>query len=584
MKNEEETENKGDESEDAAPEKPGFIGRIMASVDSRYPKLAQRLRDMRVQVLLLFIILLIFYLNLIIWDFYFSSDSVPYGNIMKGWFEEGEIDSYELLRPAHPLTMPLAIAFTYLMIPLIGHNYLLSYAVLNAILGAATVAIFYWVCQQFARSWKFSLLCALGLAFSFAFWENCEMAEDKSLGFFLFAITVPVLFAFAGEIKPFSWFENLPVWQKGLVTGIFMGLVLAAHVSFVLFFLFSLFLLWRYKGFKFFIGKGFICYILGSAFVCGIVFGIVAVALEAEGIGGFIGMFTEYHTGEGAQQYFALAEPEEFSLTTQVRGTAGGVFTTLFMFISSEPAYYSAIIVTGFVVLLIMAYVIISARKNKVASSFFVLYVIWFANYFFFAPDDRNAWVYLLVPVWLSICIGLDMMEKEGIRLILFRREMPDKMKSAVTPIAAVVVAILLANNVVVFADAHLNHDDREEFVNFADDNIPEDDAIIIGDESLVGFFNYYSDRSAVHYGGVVTNPAVSDEINASFLSGTPVYLAEFWLLDSYVVKGSPRTEKTYEARLELHRQYVERFESMYNHTLAYRHEWSDIHIITGLK
>jgi hypothetical protein len=578
----EDVEKEHEEGIKTSPKKQELLNRIMTTLEKKYPKLMELLKDIRVQAFLLFLILLIFYLNLIIWDFYFSSDSIGYGLAVKNWFEKGEVDNYNLLRPAHPLTMPLAILFTYLVKPIIGSNYLLSYAILDAILGAATVAIFYLVCLKFVNNRKFSFVCSLALAFSFAFWENGEMAEDKSLGFLLFTLFIPLLFAFVGEIKLFKWFEGLNTWQKGLITGTFMGSVIAAHFSFVLLFPFFLFLGWRYKGLKFFKSSGFIFSIIGIALICGIIFGIVALALDVGSFGDFIGMFTQYHTGEGGEQYFALAKPGEFSLTTQLRGTAGGVFTTLFMFISENTGYKILIIGIGAIVLLIMAYILLYARKNKVVSSFYVLMVIWFANYFFFAPDDRNAWVYLLIPVWLSICIGLDIMEKEGMRLIFLKRKLPDKVTKAITPTMVAVVVILLINNIFVFGDAHFNHDEREKFVNFVDGKISDDDAIFIVDESMTEFFSYYSDKESINFAGVVLNPQTSVRINESFENGSAIYLGEYWLLDSYVKVGSPRTERTYEERLELHRAYVAKFNSMYTYELAYTYEWSDIYRITG--
>ena len=560
---------------------------IVVRMGRKYPKLIGYLMNIRIQIFLIFVVLLLIYLNLIIWDFWFSSDSVPYGLTMKQWFEEGEIDSYELLRPAHPLAMPLAIFFTYLVRPITGDNYLLSYAILNAILGAATVALFYWVCRKFVRNMKFSLLCAAGLAFSFAFWENCEMAEDKSLGFMFLVLIIPFLFAYVGEITIHPRFDDLKDWKKGLVLGIIMGLLLASHVSFILFFLFTIILFWRYLGIKHFRSPGFIFFIIGAAAVCLIVFGIVAIALEVDSLGGFIGMFTSYHTGEGGKQYFALAEPESFSFTNQLRGTAGGVFTTFFMFLTQEGAYYPVILAVGAVVFGFLAFVLIQARKNKVVNSFYILMAIWFANYFVFAPDDRNAWVYLLVPVWLSIFIGLTKIEKEGACLCLIKRQLPNKVKTIMTPAMAIVVAILLVNNGAVFGHAHFNHDEREKFVDFINDNIPEDDAIIIVDDSFSYFFDYYSDRpdmETIHFAGVVLNPDVSGHINSSFANGTQIYVAEFWLLDSYVQKGSARGQQNYDERLERHRGLVERFNAMYEYEPAYQYEWSDIFRITNIR
>jgi len=556
-------------------------------MDEKYPKLMTRLRNTRIQMLLIFIVLLIIYLNLIIWNFWFSSDSVPYGLALKGYFEEGEIDTYELLRPAHPLTMPLAIFFTYLVRPVTGSNYLLSYAILNAITGAGIVALFYWVCLKIKTSKKFALLCSLGLGFSFAYWENCEMAEDKSLGFLFLVLIIPFLFAYVGEIAVHPRFDDLKEWKKGLTLGILMGLLLASHVSFILFFLFTIILFWRYLGIKHFKSRGFVFFIIGSAGVCLIVFGTVAIALHVEGIGGFIGMFTTYHTGESGKEFFALAEPESFSVTTQLRGTAGGVFTTFFMFITQGGAYYPVILAAGAMVFVFMAFIIIQARKNKVVNSFFILIGIWFSNYFFFAPDDRNAWVYLLVPVWLSIFIGLNHIEAKGASLCVIKRKLPDRVKTLITPATAIVVAVLLLNNGAVFADAHFNHDEREKFIDFINENISEDDAIIITDDAISFFFDYYSERpemETVNFVQVVLNPDVSGHINSSFANGTQIYVAEYWLSDSFVQKGSARGQQNYDERLELHRELVSRFNDMYEYELAYRYGWSDIYNITNIK
>jgi MFS family permease len=587
MNKEEETTNNDENEVEIPSEKKQFPANIISSMDQKYPKLMERLRNTRVQMTLIFIVLLIIYLNLIIWDFWFSSDSVPYGLTMKGWFEEGEIDTLELLRPAHPLTMPLAIFFTYLVRPITGSNYLLSYAILNAIMGAATVALFYWVCQKFAASKKFALFCSLGLAFSFAYWENCEMAEDKSLGFMFLVLIIPFIFAYVGEIDVHPRFDNLKEWKKGLVLGIIMGFLLASHVSFILFFLFTVIIILRYLGIKHFKSPGFIFFIIGAAAVCLIVFGIVAIALEVDSIGGFIGMFTTYHTGEGGKQFFALAEPQSFSVTSQLRGTAGGVFTTFFMFITQEGAYYPVILAIGAVMFVFLAFILIQAGKNKVVNSFFILMGIWFANYFVFAPDDRNAWVYLLVPVWLSIFIGLNKIESEGACLCVIKRQLPNKVKTIITPIIAVVVAILLVNNGAVFADVHFNHDEREEFVNFVNHNIPEGDAIIIVDDSVLYFFDYYSDRpdmETIHYAEVVLNPDVSGHINSSFGNGTQIYVAEYWLLDSYVQMGSARGQQSYDERLERHQGIVDRFNDMYEYEPAYQYDWSDIFRITNIR
>jgi MFS family permease len=561
-----------------------LFDRILAPIEKKNPKLGRLFRDIRFQAFILFLLLLILYLNLIIWDFYFSSDSVPYGITMKEWFEDGEVDNYKLYFPFHPLTMPLAILFTYPMLPIVGSNYLLSYAVLNAILGAATVAFFYVVCYIFVHNRRLALVCSLALAFSFAFWENGEMAEDKSLGFLLFIMYVPLLFSYVGEISPFKRFEALKEWQKGLVLGLFMGLTIVAHLSFILLFLFTLIIGLRYKKLKFLKSSGFLFFIIGAALFCGIAFGLVAWQIGVGNLEEFIGMFTSYHTGEGGKQYFAPANPAGFSLTVQVRGMCGGVFTTLFFFISQDPGYKTAIIGIGAVVFLIIGYIIFYARKNKVVNSFYILMIIWFFNYFFFAPDDRNAWVYLLVPVWLSVCIGLDIMQREGITMVFLKRRLPDKLTGALTPVMTAVVVVLLINNGIVFSDAHFNHDEREEFINFAEANIENETSIFIVDESLDGFFTYYSDYEAESFINVVANPEVSDHINSSFENGTEIYVCEYWLLDSYIQKGSPRTERNYEARLELHKMIVAAFNSMYNYTLVYEYEWSDIYIITDIR
>ncbi|MEE9151261.1 MAG: hypothetical protein V3U20_05435 [Thermoplasmata archaeon] len=491
MNSKENVENETERPADTIPKKSGFSGGALATLKSRYPKLMELLRDLRVQAFILFILLSVFYLNLIIWDFYFSADSMGYGLILKGWFEEGEISGYDLLRPAHPLTMPLAILFTYPMLPLIGSNYLLGYAILDAILGAFAVSIFYLVCLKFVQNRKFSLICSLALAFSFTFWENSEMAEDRILGFVLLILYIPLLFTFLGEIKPFKWFENLKTWQKGLITGIFMGLVIVAHFSFVLLFLFSLILGWRYHGLKFFKSPSFIWYLIGTALVSGIVFGVVALVLEVGNVGEFIGMFFGYHGGEAGAQYFALSDPGSFSLTVQFRGLAGGVFTAFFMFISEDPLYKAAIIGIGAIMILIIAYIMINARKNKVVSSFYLLMVIWFAHFFFFAPDDRNSWAYLLVPIWLSVCIGLDIISKEGVSLIILKRRLPDKAVKAIPQAVSILIAVMFINNTIVYANAHFNRDEREKFVHFVVNNVQDDSAIIIVDESTGVFFSY---------------------------------------------------------------------------------------------
>lgn len=583
MNSEEDMENKTEEKREEAPPKGLFAG-LHALIESRNPKLADWLKDLRVQAFILFIVLLIFYLNLIIWDFYFSADSMWYGILLKNWFETGEMSNFDLFHPAHPLMMPIAITFTHMMSPIIGKNYLLSYAILDVILGALAVSIFYLVCNKFINNRKYSLICSFALAFSFTFWENCEMAEDRVLGYIFLIILIPLLFAFVGEIKPFKRFEALKTWQMGLVTGIFMGLTIAAHFSLVLLFLFSLVLGWRYHGLKFFKSQKFIWYLIGTAIVCGIVFGLVAWSLGVSNLSEFIRMFTGYHTGDRGTQYFALSDPGNISWTVQFRGMVGGVFTAFFMFVSDNPIYNMAIIGICAIMLLILAFIMINARKNKVVSSFYILIVIWFTHFIFFAPDDRNSWAFLLVPIWLSVGISMDIVSKEGVSLMLLKRRLPDKITKAITPIVSILIVVMFLNNTIVFADAHFNHDDRERFVHFADENIQDDDSLIIMDTTLGVFFSYFSDMETIDFASVVTDPAVSSHINESFNNSIPIYLGEFFLLDSYVQKGSGRHEHTYEARLEFHRDRVERFNSMYIFELAYEYEWSDIYNITGLK
>jgi hypothetical protein len=185
-----------------------------------------------------------------------------------------------------------------------------------------------------------------------------------------------------------------------------------------------------------------------------------------------------------------------------------------------------------------------------------------------------------LVPVWLSVCIGLNIISREGVKLIVLKRKLPDKISILITPLVSVMIIILLLNNGIVFADAHFNHDEREEFVNFIEANIGEENLIIIVDESTQGFFNYYSDIEAINWLDATLNPNVSNYINASLANGTGIYLAEFWLLDSYIKEGSPRAARSYEERLERHREYVAIFNSMYSYELAYEYDWTDIYRI----
>jgi hypothetical protein len=68
MNSEEDVEDKTEEQSEEVP-KNGFFERLFASLESSNPKLADLLKNLRVQAFILFIFLLIFYLNLIIWDF-----------------------------------------------------------------------------------------------------------------------------------------------------------------------------------------------------------------------------------------------------------------------------------------------------------------------------------------------------------------------------------------------------------------------------------------------------------------------------------------------------------------------------------
>ncbi|UCE73185.1 MAG: hypothetical protein JSV56_09105 [Methanomassiliicoccales archaeon] len=582
MMSSEDMEDKGEEK-DISKEKLGFFSGIWGAVEGKFPQLAKKLKDIRVQAFLLFLILLIFYLNLITWDFSNSPDSIGYGLTLKNWFEKGNIDNYDLLRPSHPLVMPLAILFTYLMVPLIGPNYLLSFAILDAILGAGTVAIFYLVCYIFVHNRKLSLICSLGLAFSFAFWYHCEMAEDRSLCFILFTLYIPVLFSFMGEIKPFRRFEALKTWQKGLFTGLLLGLTVAAHITFVLVFLFTLILGWKYFGLKFFKSARFIWFLIGTVMVCGIVFGATAWALEVGTVGEFFGIFTGYHAGGRGEIYFALANPESFSLVSQFQGLTGGVFTTVFMFISDSPGYRAAIIGVGAAVFLVMAYFIIYARKNRVVNSLYILMVIWFVHYFFFSPDDRNSWVYLLIPIWLVVCVSANIMLREGVTLMLAKRRLSDKAMKALTPVIITLVVIILLNNIFVFADAHFNQDERKKLAQFVDDNIPDDNAIIIVDDSTVTFFNYYSEKEALDFRDIILNSQISDYVNDSFSDGDAIYIADFWINDSYIVAEGVRYKQSYDERLAQHREYITAFNSMYTYELAFEYEWSNIYRITAV-
>lgn len=564
--------------------KKGFFADLLNKMDNRYPKIMEKLKDIRIQAVILFFVMAIFYINLIIWDFYFSADSMTYGLQLKYWFEGQGLSNEELFRPAHPFTMPIAILFTHLMIPIIGHNYLLSYAILDSLLGALAVSLFYLVCNIFIPNRKFGLICALGLAFSFTFWENHVMAEDRSLAWVVLVLYMPLVFSYVGEFHPFKWFEKLKVWQRGFVTGLFLGLVISVHFSLVLLILFTLILGWRYHGLKYFKSRDFFWLIVGCALLSGIVYISVAMALGVSNLNEFIGMFFGYYSGSKGSQFFALSDPGSFSLTVALRGMLGGVFTAFFLYISNNSVYQALIIGIWAVMILFLAFVFINERKNKVINSFFFIYALWFAHFIFFAPDDRNSWAFLLVPFWLSVCICMHFVPKEGLNLILFKRKIPDRIAKSFWQIMTIFVVILFVNNTIVFADAHFNRDEREKFVNFMDSKIQDEDALIIVDNTTAIFFRYYSETEAVNFRFLVTDPAVSDHVNESFLNNISIYVAEFWMLDSFIKVGSGRHEQSYDARLKLHREYVERFLNMYTIELAYQYEWSDVYRITGLK
>jgi hypothetical protein len=174
-------------------------------------------------------------------------------------------------------------------------------------------------------------------------------------------------------------------------------------------------------------------------------------------------------------------------------------------------------------------------------------------------------------------------MDKEGMTLILLKRRLPKKTAKIFVPAVCVLVAAMFLNNAIVISNAHFNHDEREKFVQFVDDNIADDNAIIIVDDSTKGFFNYYSDKIAINFKEVIFDPQVSDYINRSFDNGSAIYVGGYWLLDSFVDVGSARHQQTYEGRIELHREYVANFNSMYVYELAYEYEWSDVYRITAL-
>lgn len=565
-----------DENEESKMPKACMVNSVL----TRFPFLAP-IRKKWVQTLLLFGFLLIIFLNLITWDFYFSSDSMYYGLNLKDWFETGSMNGFDLLRPAHPFTMPVAIGFHYTMSPIVGSNYLLSYAILNAILGAATVAVFYSTYDRFVSSKKNLLLCAFAMTFSFAFWENCVMGEDKALGFFLFALFIPLVYMFFGAIEPFKWFKKLKTWQQGSILGILLALIIGSHISFVLLFLFVFFLGWRYDGFKFFKSQKMIWFTLSTALITGIIFWMVAIVNEANSIGELLDLILFFHRNPGDQQLFALSDPQNFSLEWQLRGTAGGVFTMFFFFISDAPAYRLGIIVVGSVIFLIISYLVLYSYKNKIVNSLYVFFAMWFAHFFFYVPDERNAWVYLLIPIWLCVGISLEKMQREGIKLILLKRKLLNKTKKILTPMMIIIICILLVNNGIILWNAHINHDENEKFVNFVDENIPDDDGIFIVDSSGVMFFEYHSEKEAVAFRGLFTREETRDYINSSIENQTEVYVTEYVLLDSFIEEGGGTHPRTYESRLAQHRAMVAEFNAWYNYTLAFEYEWSDIYQIT---
>jgi hypothetical protein len=252
-----------------------------------------------------------------------------------------------------------------------------------------------------------------------------------------------------------------------------------------------------------------------------------------------------------------------------------------FFFISDVPGYRLGIIVVGSVIFLIVSYLVLYSYKNKIVNSLYVFYTMWFAHFFFYVPDERNAWVYLLIPIWLCVAISLQKMQKEGIKLILLRRKLPDKFKKALTPLMIIIICILLVNNSIILWNAHIHHDENEKFVNFVDENIPDDDGIFIVDSAGVLFFAYHSEKEAVAFRGLFSREETRDYINSSIENQTDVYVAQYVLLDSFIDEGGGTHPRTYESRLEQHRAMVAEFNAWYNYTLAFEYMWSDIYQIT---
>ena len=209
--------------------------------------------------------------------------------------------------------------------------------------------------------------------------------------------------------------------------------------------------------------------------------------------------------------------------------------------------------------------------------------IFWFIQGFFFGGGDRNAWVFLLVPIWLCICIGMSVIRTEGIKIPILKKELPKGFENYILPITIMIILLLLINNATVFANAHFNRDVREKFVDFANSNIETGDSIMIADESMTFFVGYYSEIEAVNIMDVIHDPNISDYINSSFENGTSVYVAEYWFRDDYIKKGTPRYEQTYEDRLKSHQEDIAIFNSMYVYGIAYAYKWSDIYQITEL-
>jgi hypothetical protein len=95
-------------------------------------------------------------------------------------------------------------------------------------------------------------------------------------------------------------------------------------------------------------------------------------------------------------------------------------------------------------------------------------------------------------------------------------------------------------------------------------------------------FFDYHSNKESLPFRGLFSSQQIRDQVNDSIEGQTEVYVEEYVLLDSYIDVGGGRHPRTYESRLELHRDMVAEFNSWYNYTLAYEYEWSNVLLITG--